>query len=204
MFTNEKIRKGGDAFTNNKIGKNGREGNRNRNPEKRCCPRFYPKIKNNTDASSTTMNEFGKKIELSFEQNKEIRLGALEAKHMKAWRDEERSETETVEEISPGGDNVFPSRTIRVRKNATINAKLPRGGWLKNPFEEIRFFGRTDKQNPIRFLRRFERTTEYEGVGETDRLHFFSKCLQDAASTWFEVSESESMEEAREMFIRHF
>lgn len=27
--------------------------------------------------------------------------------------------------------------------------KLPRGGWLKNPFEDISYTGRTDAQNPI-------------------------------------------------------
>ncbi|KMQ84568.1 udp-4-amino-4-deoxy-l-arabinose-oxoglutarate aminotransferase, partial [Lasius niger] len=46
---------------------------------------------------------------------------------------------------------------VKVGKNAFVNAKLPRGGWLKNPFEELTFKGRTDPQNPMKFLRRFEK-----------------------------------------------
>jgi len=163
-------------------------------------------LKRNMEASSVVMYEFHKKLEKSFEQNIEIsrRINALEARKKEAWRDECRSDAGLAEGKSTEGDNVSASHTVRVGENATLNARLPKGGWLKNPFEEIRFFGRTDKQNPMKFLRRFERTAEYEGVGENDQLQFFGRCLRGAASTWFDVSEPENMQEAREMFVKHF
>ena len=40
--------------------------------------------------------------------------------------------------------------------NSRTNARIPRGGWLQNPFEELKFSGREDAQNPLKFLRRFE------------------------------------------------
>lgn len=156
-------------------------------------------IKLNIEATTSVNNELGNKIiELG------RRIDEIETSKKESGRDKWRFEADKVSGISPEGANDFTSHTVRVGENATILARLPRGGWLKNPFEEIKFFGRTDKQNPIKFLRRFERTAEYEGVGEIDQLHFFGRCLRGAASTWFDVCDPENMSEAREMFVRHF
>lgn len=84
------------------------------------------------------------------------------------------------------------------------NLKLPRGGWLKDPFEEITYFGRTDKQNPIRFLRKFERIALYENISEADQLHYFGKCLRGSAASWFDVRKPVNIREAKRAFREYF
>jgi len=75
----------------------------------------------------------------------------------------------------------------RDRNNSASNevpiyARLPRGGWIKNPFEDLSFRGKSDKQNPIRFLQRFERLASYERVSEEDQIHYFGQCMKANAS----------------------
>lgn len=82
--------------------------------------------------------------------------------------------------------------------------KLPRGGWLKNPFEEISFVGRKDGQNLMRFVNRFERIADYEGVEECDKLHYFGRALRDNAAIWFELNEPETYSEAKRLFLEQF
>lgn len=67
--------------------------------------------------------------------------------------------------------------TSQVATNANIIAKLPRGGWLKNPFEDLKFKGKTDSQNPIKFIQRFEKIAECEGVNLAEQLYYFNKCM---------------------------
>lgn len=60
-----------------------------------------------------------------------------------------------------------------VGNSVIVNAKLPKGGWLKNPFEELKFFGKNDAQNPKKFLRKFENISRYEEVEEREQLYYF-------------------------------
>ncbi|KYN50404.1 hypothetical protein ALC57_00041 [Trachymyrmex cornetzi] len=71
-------------------------------------------------------------------------------------------------------------------------------------FEDLVFHGRKDKQNLMRFIQRFERTADYEGVDDKDRLHYFGKTMRDNAATWFELNEPDSFDEAKEKFLEHF
>ncbi|XP_029679911.1 uncharacterized protein LOC115245642 [Formica exsecta] len=92
------------------------------------------------------------------------------------------------------------------RKNVNMigNVRLPRGGWLTDPFAEISYKGREDGQNPIKFLKRFEKIAEYENIERRDQLHYFKKCMRGNASNWVEVSDPESIEEAKESFREYF
>ncbi|KMQ83219.1 s68305 gag polyprotein, partial [Lasius niger] len=87
---------------------------------------------------------------------------------------------------------------------AFVNAKLPRGGWLKNPFEELTFKGRIDPQNPMKFLRRFEKIARYEGVGKNDQLYFFGRCMRGTASNWFDVRDPDDIDETIDSFTDYF
>lgn len=78
--------------------------------------------------------------------------------------------------------------------------RLPRGGWLQNPFQELSFVGRSDRENPMRFLEGFERIAAYEGVEKKDRLYYFAKCMKDQASTWYELHRFDTIGDAKAAF----
>jgi len=56
--------------------------------------------------------------------------------------------------------------------------KFPRGGWLKNPFEELTFIERKDIQNPMRFVQRLKKIADYEDIEMRDRLHYFGRTMR--------------------------
>ncbi|XP_067213077.1 uncharacterized protein DDB_G0284459-like [Linepithema humile] len=91
-----------------------------------------------------------------------------------------------------------------MKKRRYTGIRLPRGGWLKNPFEDIKFTGKSDAINPIRFLKKFESTAKYEGIKRSEQLHFFGKCMQEQASTWWELQDFMSISEAKEEFIKFY
>lgn len=109
-------------------------------------------------------------------------------------------------------------RTYQTRKNTAYarnslgeentnmleNIRLPRGGWLMDPFAEIKYKGREDGQNPIKFLRKFEKIAEYENIDYRDQLHYFKKCMKGNASNWIEVNDPDDIEEAKESFREYF
>lgn len=82
------------------------------------------------------------------------------------------------------------------------NVRLPRGGWLKDPF--VSYSGRSDSRNPMKFLRKFERIASYEGISEQDQLYYFGKCLRGAASSWFDVREPSTIREAKAAFRDYY
>lgn len=42
-------------------------------------------------------------------------------------------------------------------KNVPVTGiRLPRGGWLKNPFDDLKFTGKSNSTNPVRFIKKFE------------------------------------------------
>lgn len=63
-----------------------------------------------------------------------------------------------------------------------FQARLPRSGWIKNPFDELSYRGKGDRQNPIKFLQKFERLAEYERVSAEDQLFYFGRCMRGPAS----------------------
>lgn len=82
--------------------------------------------------------------------------------------------------------------------------RLPRGGWLTNPFEELKYSGRKDELNPVRFVKRFERIATREDIQTQDRLHYFCTCLKDGAAAWMDNREFEDYEDARRAFLEYF
>lgn len=84
------------------------------------------------------------------------------------------------------------------------SVRLPRGGWLKNPFEDLSFAGSNDKVNPIRFLKRFNGIVEYENIKIDEQLYYFGKCMKGQALTWFEINEFEEIIEAESDFKEKF
>lgn len=82
--------------------------------------------------------------------------------------------------------------------------KLPRGGWLKDPFEDIHFKGKTDKQNPIRFLGRFEKLARYENISETDQLYYFARAMCNTAGLWYELQRPIDTHDAKELFKKQY
>lgn len=82
--------------------------------------------------------------------------------------------------------------------------RLPRGGWIKNPFDEIKFTGKNEDLNPIRFLKKFDNIARFEDVDETDQLYFFGRCMREQASVWFEIHDFNDVHEARNEFTNYF
>lgn len=59
-------------------------------------------------------------------------------------------ESITNDELSKNITSVVPAQMLG-------RIKFPRGGWLKNPFEDVKYFDRRDARNPMRFLMIFEK-----------------------------------------------
>ncbi|KMQ89606.1 retrotransposon ty3-gypsy subclass, partial [Lasius niger] len=127
----------------------------------------------------------------------ETRNGGIDSEYRRDEYDEAREKSSRLMEDSAGP-------IVRIGDNTTVNAKLPRGGWLKSPFEEITYKGRTDTQNPMRFLKRFEKIAIYEGVEEREQLYYFGKCMRGTASNWFDVRDPDSIKEAKDAFVEYF
>lgn len=103
------------------------------------------------------------------------------------------------------GDNGRQGSEVRVTPVISQGLKLPRGGWLQNPFQEIKFSGRGDPQNPVRFPKKFEKTAGYERIGNEEQLHFFAGCLVGQAVIWWEMQDDlDTIEEAKEAFMRTY
>jgi len=133
------------------------------------------------------------------------KLDALETQIVESRRDGKSHEASSVSDVATErGKEETASSVVKISENTVLNARLPRGGWLKNPFEDLKFFGRTDRQNPIKFIRRFKKIVEYENVGEIDQIYFFARCMRRSASTWFEVGEPDTIDEAKDLFIQHY
>jgi len=126
------------------------------------------------------------------------KLDALETQIVESRRVGNNQEASLVIDLATERDKEeTASSVVKISENAVLNARLPRGGWLKYPFEDIKYFGRTDRQNPIKFIKKFEKIVEYENVGEVDQIYFFARCMRGSASTWFEVREPDTIEEAK-------
>lgn len=91
-----------------------------------------------------------------------------------------------------------------VNNNVLGNVRLPRGRWLMDPFAQIKFKGKEDSQNPIKFLKKFEKIAEYENIDMRDQLHYFKKCMRGNANNWLEVYDPVNIEEAKESFREYF
>ncbi|XP_029169585.1 uncharacterized protein K02A2.6-like [Nylanderia fulva] len=92
----------------------------------------------------------------------------------------------------------------RVNTTQNIGIRLPKGGWLKSPFEELKFNGKTEDMNPMRFLKKFNLIANYEEIDDRDLIHFFGRCMKDQAAVWYEVQDFAHINEAREAFIQRF
>jgi hypothetical protein len=106
------------------------------------------------------------------------------------------------ESNSDGDENAAEARRTIVR--FTEGIRLPHGGWLKSPFDELRFNGKQDSMNPMRFLKRFESVAKYENIDETEQIYFFGKCLKDQASVWWELHDFINIRDAKDEFVAFY
>ena len=158
----------------------------------RTKPDYSGRYARRDDGLTKVLSELCKRMDDMETRSKGIRIEGV--------RDERADARRKATDLSE--DTARPK--IALCDGATTNAKLPKGGWLKNPFDELKFTGRNDPQNPIKFLRRFEKIAKYEEVGERDQLYYFGKCLRGAASNWYVVRDPEDIFEAKEAFIEYF
>lgn len=82
--------------------------------------------------------------------------------------------------------------------------KLPKGGYLQSPFEDLRYGGKDSHMNPMAFVRRFENIATREEMSAEDRLYWFLRCLKQTAASWFESHDFESIEKALSQFKERF
>ncbi|XP_036147363.1 uncharacterized protein LOC118647170 [Monomorium pharaonis] len=133
------------------------------------------------------------------------RLENLETRGTRCANESEgASETMAVPKTS--GNNEASTRKITIDRdeNFLVRARLPKGGWLKNPFEDLRYYGKADAQSPMKFLKRFEKIASYEEINEQEQLYFFGKCMRASALNWFDVREPENIDEAKKLFVECF
>lgn len=103
-------------------------------------------------------------------------------------------------------DTISNYKENKICENQVIQYpfRLPRGGWLKNPFEEISFSRRNDPQNPIRFWNKFKKLAEYEQVTRDEQVYYFGRCMKGDASQWFELHDFDDIEVIEENFKEHY
>lgn len=136
-----------------------------------------------------------------FERNKRI-----EKIDRKTGRNAELRRSIDIEATSAGQARSLAPTSTDNASNAGLlgNIKLPRGGWLMDPFSDIKYKGRDDEQNLIKFLKKFESIANYENIDERDQLHYFRKCMRGNANNWLEVNDLETIYEAKEAFKEYF
>jgi len=82
--------------------------------------------------------------------------------------------------------------------------RLPQGGWLISPFQELKFSGRETDLNPVAFLERYENIAIREGVGPAEKLSHFPRCLTGSAASWYDTNDFISYEEMKGLFLQRF
>lgn len=82
--------------------------------------------------------------------------------------------------------------------------RLPRGGWLKSPFEHLTFRGKDDKQNPELFVRDFENIAREEQVPEQDQLFYFKRAMKSCAKYWYEMTKPDDIQTAKDKFREYY
>lgn len=112
-------------------------------------------------------------------------------------------------EIHLGAPDYFDDRQAyggenRGQELVSFRARLPRGGWIKNPFENLEFKGKSDKCNPIRFLHKFKRIAAYKRVSSEEQAFHFGRCMKGAVAQWYELQTAETMEELALNFTNYF
>lgn len=151
------------------------------------CPNSSENSSNDNDRIEQLENRVEKLIE---------ELGRVKLKH---------SASESRDSQDSDDDTYNPFRETRQQfRIKPEGIRLPRGGWIKNPFDEVRFTGKSDDGNPMRFLKKFDNIAKYETVDRSDQLYFFGRCMREQASAWFEIHNFDNMEEARNEFTRYF
>lgn len=88
--------------------------------------------------------------------------------------------------------------------NGQITLRIPRSGWVKDPFEELKYYGETDKTNPVIFLRRFENVAQHEGIPRDQQLYDFRRVLKGAAKHWIEAIDPIDIETAKKLFLEMY
>lgn len=85
-----------------------------------------------------------------------------------------------------------------------MTLRIPRSGWVKDPFEELKYYGETDKQNSVIFLRRFESIAQYEGFQREQQLYDFKRVLKAAAKHWVEAINPSDIQTAKKLFLEMY
>lgn len=136
----------------------------------------------------------------------ELRAGIREAR-----RDEDYAQREHVfpsdderETVRAEGPNAERDHGAAVTDLMPVQIRLPRGGWMKNPFDEISYRGKSGRQNPIRFFQRFEKLATYERVPEEEQAFYFGRCLKGPASQWYELLDEDDIHTVKRLFREQF
>jgi len=82
--------------------------------------------------------------------------------------------------------------------------RLPLGGWLISPFQELKYSGRETDLNPVAFLKRYENIASREGVDQAEKLMHFPRCLTGSAANWYDAYDFTSYEEMKSLFLQRF
>lgn len=149
-------------------------------------------LRNAKDISKETDCNINK-LDSMFEMMKKMckRIQVIENKTDSILGDNNKNNIENIESSQENHTIQYPVR-------------LPKGGWLKNPFEELTFSGRNNILNPIKFLRKFERIAEHEKINEIEQAYFFGKCMRGEASQWYELYDCENINRIKERFKESF
>lgn len=114
--------------------------------------------------------------------------------------DEKTSESDMYE---PEPDECrYPRR--RAEDERSVIRYATRVETRNNPFDDLRYAGRTDKKHPMRFLEEFDEIAEHERMKVRDQFYFFKRCLIGKAREWYDNQEFAELEEARMKFKQKF
>lgn len=139
-------------------------------------------------------------------RNPEDKLEALEEKFevlldLLKNREVPNHRCESQESLRSDNTNVIDAAPTVLQRQGI---RLPRGGWIKSPFDELKFTGKRDEMNPMRFLKKFNTIASYENVEDADLIYFFGRCMRDQAAVWYEIQDFPHINQAREEFMKHF
>jgi len=165
----------------------------------------------NLNAESRARTERDERVEI-LERKIELIMAAISEPKISKSRDnspksitsEEEKNSAKSERVTGYASDETNTREANMQAINIGGMRFPRGGWIKSPFDELKFVGRNNKMNPIRFLKKFNEIAEYERVDETEQLYFFAKCLRDEAAVWFELKDYTCVYDAKNEFARHF
>ncbi|XP_020293938.1 uncharacterized protein LOC109859790 [Pseudomyrmex gracilis] len=93
---------------------------------------------------------------------------------------------------------------LQVMPYIPLNARIPHGGYLMNPFGDVKFKGKDTGLNLMTFLRRIDRVVLREQMNSDDVLFYLPQNLTGTAANWYDSLDVETYEEFKTQFIQRF